>query len=60
MKKTVWGLLASFIAVFCSVCSLYPVDVWTLPLFRPYARTSRLRRWMFNGHPLRPQLPLQN
>jgi hypothetical protein len=59
MRNTLWGLLASFIAVFCSLCSLYPLDVWRMPVFRPYARTSRLRRWMFNYRPQRPQIPHQ-
>jgi hypothetical protein len=49
-KKTLLGLLASFFAAFLSVCSLYPVDVWAMPVFRPYARTSRLRRWLFAQH----------
>jgi hypothetical protein len=56
MKKTFGGLLASFIAVFCTVVSLYPLDVWKMPVFRPYARTSRLRRWMFNCGPQEPQI----
>ncbi len=60
MKKTLWGLLASFTAVFGTLCSLYPWDVWTMPVFRPYARTSRLRRWMFNGRPQRSQIHHQN
>jgi hypothetical protein len=61
MKKTLHGLLASFITVFGTVLSLYPWDVWRwMPVFRPHARTSRLRRWMIDGRPRRPQIPLQN
>jgi hypothetical protein len=57
MKKTLPGLIASFIAVFGSVLSLYPWDVWRwMPIFRPYARTSRLRRWMFDSRSQFPQI----
>lgn len=45
-----WGLFASFIAVLLSVVSLTAVDIWQLSPFRPYARTSRVRRWMFGEH----------
>jgi hypothetical protein len=61
MKKTFLGLLASFIAVFGTVLSQYPWDPWRwFTVFRPYARTSRLRRWMFDGRPQRPQIRHQN
>jgi hypothetical protein len=60
MKKTFLGLLASFTAVFVSVFSLCPMDIWELPVFRPYARTSRVCRWMFNGRPPQPQVSHQN
>jgi hypothetical protein len=60
MKRTFLGLLASYTAVFISVFGLFPVDIWELPVFRPYARTSRVRRWMFNGRPPLPQVSHQN
>ena len=46
--KTFWGLLASFLAVVVSVVSLFPMDIWQMPTFRPYAQTSRVRRWIFD------------
>lgn len=58
-KKTLLGLLASFSAVFLTVCSVCPIDVWQMPRFRPYARTSRLRRWMFGGRRQGPQISHQ-
>ena len=60
MKKTFLGLLAPFLAVSGIVCNLYPWDVWRMPVFRTYARTSRLRRWMFDAGPQRLQIPHQN
>jgi len=51
-KKTFLSLLASFIALFGSVLSQHPWDPWRwFPVFRPYARASRLRPWMFDGRP---------
>lgn len=41
MKKTFWGLLASFTAIFLSVISVTAVDIWRISPFRSYARTSR-------------------
>lgn len=52
MKKTFCGLLASCIAVFLSVISVTAIDIWRISAFRPYARTSRVRRWMFGEHRL--------
>lgn len=46
MKNSFWGLLASVIAVFLSVISVTAVDIWRISPFRPYAGTSRVRRWM--------------
>ncbi len=60
MKKTFLSLLASFIALLSAFLWLAPWDVWQLPVFRPYARTSRLRRWMFNGRPPGLRLPQHN
>jgi hypothetical protein len=45
--KAFWGLLASFIAVALSVVSVTAVDIWQISPFRSYARTSRVRRWIF-------------
>ncbi|HEY1804344.1 MAG TPA: hypothetical protein VGG45_07660 [Terracidiphilus sp.] len=59
MKKNFLGLLASLIAVFVAVLSVCPWDVWVMPVFHPYARTSRLRRWMFGGRPQRLLIPHQ-
>lgn len=58
--KTFWGLLASVIALLLSVAFMTPVDIWHLSPFRPYARTSRVRRWMFNGPPQRLQIHHRN
>ncbi len=60
MRETFWSLLASIIAVFGTLCCQYPWDVWRMPVFRPYARTSRLRRWMFNYHPQSSQFRHSN
>jgi hypothetical protein len=48
--KAFGGLLASFIALILSVVSATAVDVWQISPFRSYARTSRVRRWIFGEH----------
>jgi hypothetical protein len=59
--KTFWSLLASFIAVVLSVVSVTAVDIWQISPFRPYARTSRVRRWIFGEHrPYRQRIPHPN
>lgn len=50
--KTLGGLLVSSIAVLLSLTSMTVVDLWRISPFRPQARTSRVRRWMFGE--LRP------